>query len=142
MDSRRHLQGILEYLTAHICIDDRVPVLKLDRAGSQRLRKLIHCSRGLLACRAGDCREVCNALDCIDRCIQLNTGSCKRTDVARHFREVINGQIRVFVQLVQSAVDVVDVGSLFLCVRQNRLRCIDLCLIFLQAGCDRFNRQS
>ena len=44
-------QGVSEPFTTHTSIDNRVPVLQVNYASRDSLRKLSVCSRGLLSCR-------------------------------------------------------------------------------------------
>ena len=127
-------QQILKDLAAHASVDDRVPVHKLDRTGGQCLGQLIHGCRSLLRTRTRNSCEISNTLDRIHRRLQIDTGSCKRTDVPCHFGEIINSLIGVGIELIQSSIDLSEVGSLALGVGKNGLNRVQLSLILFETA--------
>ena len=129
MYSRGLFECILEDLTAHTSVNHRVPVHKLDCASSQRLTELIHRGGCLLTRRARDGSKVRNTFDSLHRGIQLNTGRCKRTDVAGHLGEVVDGHVGVTIQLIKRRINLRKIRTLFLSISENRLNRVDLGLI-------------
>ena len=91
---------VLELLGGNTSVLQGHPVLKLDRAGGHGLRKLIHSPRGGLGVGTSDCGPVRQTLNRCDRVVQTNTGSGELTDVGRHLTEVVDGLVRICVQLV------------------------------------------
>ena len=72
--------------------------------------------------------------------MQIDTGSCERTDVLGHLAEVVNSLISVGVQLVQSSIDLRKVGALFLRVGQNGLNRIQLEFVLFKTLTNAFGK--
>ena len=123
-------------MATHSSVDDRVPVHKLDRTSGQCLGQLIHGCRSLLRTRTRNSGKVGDTLDRIHRSLKINTGSCERTDVPRHFGEIINGLIGVGIELIQGSIDLSEVGALFLRISQNGLNRIQLSFILFETATD------
>ena len=134
MNTSSLLQSVLEYLTTHTCVHDRVPVHKLYSTGSQRLRKLVHCGGCLLGGRTRHCGQVSNTLDRIYRGVQVNTGRGKRTNVSGHLCEVVDRLIRVGVQCIQRVINIIQSRTLALGIRQDGLYCVYLGFILAKTG--------
>ena len=129
-------QGVLEHLAAHTGVDHRVPVHQGDLACGQGLGELVHGCGCLLGGGARDGRQVGDTLDGVHRGPQVDAGRGERADVPGHLGKVVDGLIRVGIQLIQGPVHLLEVGPLVLGVGQDGLHRPDLGLILLKT---RFN---
>ena len=82
--------------------------------------------------RARHCGQVCDTLDRCYRGIQIDTGRSKRTDVSGHLGEVIDGFVRILVELRQSIGNLIDSRALACGVGENSLNRVHLKLILRQ----------
>ena len=101
----------LEQLAAHAGLLDRHPVLETDDAGSHALRQLIHRTGGLSRINTRRSSDVGDTLNSRSSIVKSDTGGCKGTNVAGHFRKIINGKVSVLVQVCQNAINIIEGGS-------------------------------
>ena len=81
---------------------------------------------------ARDGRQVSDTLDGVHRGPQVDAGRGERADVPGHLGKVVDGLIRVGIQLIQGPVHLLEVGPLVLGVGQDGLHRPDLGLILLK----------
>ena len=133
---------VLELLGGDAGVLQRHPVLKLHRSCGHSLRKLVHSPRGGLGVGASDGCPVRQTLNRRDRVVQPNTGSGELTDIGRHLTEVVDGLVRVGVQLVQSRVHGLDRLALLGSVGENGLNGVELKLVLLHTVDKRLNSEA
>ena len=122
---------VLELLGGDACVLQGHPVLKLDRTSGHGLRKLIHRPRGGLGVGTSDRSPVRKTLNRCDRVVQTDTGSGELTDIRRHLTEVVDGLVRIGVQLVQCRVHGLYRLALLGGVGQDGLNRVELELVLL-----------
>src|SRR5699024_12649310 len=83
-----------------------------------------------------------NALNGLNRRVQVYTSSRECTSVFGHLGEVVDGHISVMVQLIKSCINLIDGCAFTLNIRQNCLNGTDLSLVFLQTRLNRIYRKS
>ena len=133
---------VLELLGCDTSVLQGHPVLKLHCSRGHSLRKLVHRPRGGLGIGASDSCPVRQTLNRCDRIVQSNTGSGELTDVGRHLAKVIDGLVRVSVQLVQSRVNSLDRLALLGSVGENGLNGVELKLVLLHTVDKGLNREA
>ena len=132
---------VLEHLTAHTGINNRVPVHKRNLTGCQCLGKLIHCRRSLLRGGTRNSGQVSDTLDRINGSLKIYTGCGKRTDISGHFGKVVNRLVRIGVQFIQRPVYLLKVCPFMLSVGKDSLHRADLRFIFLKTCFNRVYRK-
>ena len=135
-------QLVLELLGSDAGVLQGHPVLKLHRSRGHSLRKLVHSPRSGLRVGTSDGRPVRQTLNRRDRVVQSDTGSGELTDIGRHLTEVVDGLVRVSVQLVQSRVNGLDRLALLGSVGENGLNGVELKLVLLHTIDKGLNREA
>ena len=133
---------VLELLGGNSGVLQGHPVLKLDRTSGHGLRKLIHGPRGGLGVGSSHGSPVRQTLNRCDRVVQTNTGSGEFTDVGRHLTEVVDGLVRICVQLIQSRVNSLNRLALLGGVGENCLNGVELELVLLHTVDKRLNGEA
>ena len=133
---------VLELLGGDTCVLQGHPVLKLDCTSGHGLRKLIHSPRGGLGIGSSHGGPVRQTLNRCDRVVQTDTGSGELTDVGRHLTEIVDGLVRIGVQLVQSRVNGLNRLALLGSVGENGLNGVELKLVLLHTVDKGLNREA
>ena len=110
----------------------RHPVLELNLSSTHSLSELVRGTRslsGVSSRQGGHVRETLNCVGCV---LEADTGNSERTNRVGHLGKVIDGLIRVTVQLVKSSVDLVQSGTILTSIGQNGLDGVDLRLILFE----------
>ena len=105
-------KGLAVFFPAHSSrMLHRDPVHKAYRPSRQSLPELIRRPAHIFRSGTGKRCPVSNTLEGDHRIIEPNTGSRKHSGVLRHCRKIINGQIRIGIQLIQSIIYGLDIFS-------------------------------
>ena len=136
MNTRSLLQRILEDFATHTRVNYGVPVHQFDCARGKCLGKLIHGRTSLLGSRARHGCQVSDTLDGIHGSIEIDASRGKCTDITSHLCKVVNRHIGVFIQLIQSSIDIVKRTTLTRRIGKNGLYSIDLGFVFLETSFD------
>ena len=110
----------------------RHPVLELNLSSTHSLSELVRGTRslsGVSSRQGGHVRETLNRIGCV---LEADTGNSERTNRVGHLGKVIDGLIRVTVQLVKCGINLVQSGTILTSVSQNGLDGIDLGLILFK----------